>query len=46
MELGNAPVPQLYRVSKDPCERRDVAAQYPEIVEKLAAELERVKNER
>ena len=46
VELGNAPVPQLYRVSKDPCERRDVAAQYPEIVEKLAAELERVKNER
>ncbi len=36
VELGNSPRPQLFCISKDPCERHDVAEQYPEIVEELA----------
>ena len=46
VELGNAPEAQLYHIAEDPCERHDVADRYPEIVEKLAAELSRIKNER
>lgn len=43
VELGNSPRPQLFRISKDPCERHDVAEQYPGIVEELAAKLNAVK---
>mgnify|MGYP005863322233 FL=1 len=46
VELGNSPRPQLFRISKDPCERHDVAEQYPEIVEELAAKLDAVKSGR
>ena len=43
IELGNAPEAQLYDLKTDPCERHDVAAEHPEIVERLTAKLETVK---
>ena len=46
VELGNSPRPQLFCISKDPCERHDVAEQYPEIVEELATKLNAVKSGR
>lgn len=46
VELGNSPRPQLFRISKDPCERHDVAEQYPGIVEELATKLDAVKKGR
>ena len=46
VELGNSPRPQLFRISKDPCERYDVAERYPEIVRELAGRLEAVKQGR
>ena len=46
VELGNSPRPQLFCISKDPCERHDVAEQYPGIVEELAAKLNAVKSGR
>ena len=46
VELGNSPRPQLFCISKDPCERHDVAEQYPGIVEELATKLNAVKSGR
>ncbi len=46
VELGTSPRPQLFCISKDPCERHDVAEQYPEIVEELATKLNAVKSGR
>jgi arylsulfatase A-like enzyme len=42
-ELGNSPRPQLYRISDDPAEKKDLAGQYPEKVKALAAQLEKVR---
>jgi len=41
IELGNAPQPQLYDLSKDMGEQHNVAAKYPNILEELAALLEK-----
>ncbi len=41
-ELGNAPAPQLYHLSEDPCERHDIAARHPERTAAMARELEAV----
>ncbi|MFC6101381.1 sulfatase family protein [Olivibacter domesticus] len=38
-ELGNAPNPQLYDLSKDIGEKNNVAAKHPEVVKELAAVL-------
>lgn len=43
-ELGNDPEGQLYDLEKDEGERENVAAKYPGQVEKLAAELKRVRD--
>ncbi len=44
-ELGNLDKDQLYDLSNDKGEKINVAAQYPEIVEKLKIKLERIKNQ-
>lgn len=44
-ELGNSKEPQLYNLVQDMGERTNLAAQYPEKVAALAAQLERVKSE-
>jgi len=44
MELGTGPSPQLYQVSKDPHERHDLAAQFPEKVKELGALLDGVRS--
>lgn len=41
IELGNAPQPQLYDLSKDMGEQHNVAAKYPNMLEELAALLEK-----
>ena len=41
VETGNAPIPQLYRLSDDPTERRNVAARHPEIVFDLSGIIRR-----
>lgn len=43
IETGNSPEPQLYNILKDPSEKTNVAKDYPEKVEELAALLEGVK---
>ena len=43
-ELGNAPVPQLYDLSKDIGEKNNVADQYPEKVKELQALLMQERN--
>lgn len=40
-ETGNNPLPQLYNLKKDIGEKNNVAAQYPQIVEKFKSILER-----
>lgn len=40
-ELGNDPRPQLFDLDADPGETRNVAAEHPEVVERLDRELER-----
>ncbi|MDE1177734.1 MAG: arylsulfatase [Edaphobacter sp.] len=42
IELGNAPAPQLYDRIADPAERHDVAAEHPEIVQRMLATLDRI----
>ena len=39
VELGNLPKDQLYDLAKDPGEKENLAAQHPDIVQKLAAQL-------
>lgn len=43
VELGNRTTPQLYNIAKDPREREDLSAKYPEKLEELSAALESVK---
>jgi arylsulfatase A-like enzyme len=43
IELGNSPDAQLYDLSKDPGEQRNLAADMPDKVRELAAELEGLK---
>lgn len=43
IELGNDPGPQLYDLGKDVGEQNNIAAQHPEKVKEMAAELERLK---
>jgi len=42
-ELGNAPEPQLYDLSTDPCELNDVAAEHPDLVKSLSSKLAEVR---
>ena len=44
IELGNAPVPQLYDLAADPGERRNVAVEHPEIVEDLQVQLAKIRS--
>jgi len=44
-ELGNDPQPQLYDLTVDLGERRNVAGEHPEVVRDLAARLERIREE-
>ncbi|WP_202182934.1 sulfatase family protein [Chitinophaga solisilvae] len=44
IELGNDPAPQLYDIAGDPAEKKNVAAQHPEVVKALAAELQALKD--
>jgi hypothetical protein len=43
-ELGNAPQPQLYDRKLDPSEKHDVAAQNPEQVQRMLAQLSRIES--
>jgi arylsulfatase A-like enzyme len=43
-EMGNQPGPQLYDLSADLGERKNVAAQHPDEVKRLAAKLEQLRN--
>ena len=36
---GKSQVPELYDVEKDPCETTNIAAQYPEVVERMQKQL-------
>jgi arylsulfatase A-like enzyme len=40
-ELGNDPQPQLYDTARDPGEKNNLAAQYPERVQQMSAALEK-----
>lgn len=42
IELGNSKEPQLYDLKKDPKEKNNVAGQNPELVKKMAAQLEKI----
>jgi hypothetical protein len=42
-ELGNDSVPQLYDLSSDPGESRNVAPDYPARVQSMAAELQKIR---
>jgi arylsulfatase A-like enzyme len=44
-ELGNDPQPQLYDLSADLGETRNVAAEHPDVVKDLTARLERIRQE-
>ena len=46
MELGNNPKGELYNLESDPNETNNVIKDHPEIAQKLAAELEKVKNQK
>jgi arylsulfatase A-like enzyme len=43
IELGNDPQPQLYDLTVDLAERRNVAAEHPDVVRDLTARLERIR---
>jgi arylsulfatase A-like enzyme len=43
IELGNDPRPQLYDLTVDLAERRNVAAEHPDVVRDLTARLERIR---
>ncbi|MEM6844120.1 MAG: sulfatase-like hydrolase/transferase [Bacteroidota bacterium] len=42
-ELGNAPEPQLYDLSADVSEQKNVASEHPEVVAEMQAQLEKIK---
>ncbi|HXJ42620.1 MAG TPA: sulfatase/phosphatase domain-containing protein, partial [Bryobacteraceae bacterium] len=42
-ELGNDAAPQLYDIGLDPGETTNRAAEYPDVVEKMLAELKRIR---
>jgi hypothetical protein len=44
-ELGNDPQPQLYDLSVDLGEQRNVAGEHPEVVKELTARLDRIRQE-
>jgi arylsulfatase A-like enzyme len=44
IESGNDEVPQLYDLRADVGEKQNIAAQHPDKVKAMAAELERLKN--
>ena len=46
IETGNSSLPQLYNLHKDLGERKNVAEQYPDVVEELAAKLLEIKDGR
>lgn len=43
IELGNAPEAQLYRLSDDPTEQKNVAEAHPEVVQEMASLLKEIK---
>jgi arylsulfatase A-like enzyme len=43
-DTGNAPQPQLYDLAADPGERNNLAAQHPERVKEMAAELRKIRD--
>lgn len=43
IETGNAPVPQLYDLSTDPGEQTNLAEKFPERVQELQTQLERIR---
>jgi arylsulfatase A-like enzyme len=45
IELGNDPKPQLYDLEKDIGEKHNVAAEHPDIVKELAAQLKKIKSD-
>jgi len=45
IELGNAPEPQLYNLSADRSEQQNEASENPEVVQEMAAFLEKIKEE-
>jgi arylsulfatase A-like enzyme len=45
IELGNSPEPQLYDLEADLGERKNLAAERPELVERLAARLEKIRRD-
>ena len=42
-ETGNALLPQLYDLSKDPAETDNVASDHPALVKELAAQLQAIR---
>lgn len=46
IETGNSSLPQLYNLHKDLGERKNVAEQYPDVVEELAVKLLKIKDGR
>ena len=44
MEIGNAPVAQLYNIKSDKAEKNNVATQYPSKVKKLSQLLINIQN--
>jgi arylsulfatase A len=44
IETGNDEMPQLYDLGKDVGEKNNIAAQYPEKVKEMAAELQRLRD--
>jgi arylsulfatase A-like enzyme len=45
-ELGNDPQPQLYNLATDPGEKNNVAAQYPDRVRNMTAQLDKLRADR
>jgi hypothetical protein len=42
-ELGNDPQPQLYDLAVDVGEKQNVAAEHPDLVQEMAAQLKRIR---
>ena len=45
IELGNDLDPQLYDLSKDPGEKNNLASQYPDRVQQMSKELQKIKDD-